>query len=94
MKAVLELIEPQMEVYFRKNYIDSLKTILCIIDICDLVGFEHKYFYKHVENSIMSYLARNPKYVLYEKDLRFLNERLLKRGYGSNNLRKLILSTL
>lgn len=64
------------------------------MDVCDKVNFEHQFFYKLLENSFAEYLIKYPNFVIIEKDLNFINNKFIKRGYGSKGLKDLVLGTL
>lgn len=83
-------IAPQIEIYLRKRKIYSLITIYAILDVCDRVSFEHDRFYKFIENAIADQLIERNNTFIQEKDVRFINDKLIKRGYGSRNLKKFI----
>ena len=36
----------------------------------------------------MNYLINNPNYYILEKDMKVINNKMVQRGYGSQNLRK------
>lgn len=94
IREALTSLEPTMEHYLRTNRIFSMKTFYAILNICARVDFEHKFFYKLLESSIAHFLITHPDFVIIEKDLKFLNDKLLKRGYGSRGFRELVLGSL
>lgn len=73
VRQALASVEPLLETFIRKHKIYSLKTFLCIIDVCDRVNFEHNFFYKLLENCLLDFLVKSPRFVLMEKDLKFIN---------------------
>jgi len=94
LNRIMSQIEQTFEHYFRQNKIRSIKTIYAILDICDRADFEHQYFYKHLETAIGKYIIEHPDFFFLDKDIKFLNTKLIKRGYGSINIRKFIEAVL
>jgi hypothetical protein len=77
-------------VYFRKKKIASIHTIYGILNVCSKVNYDHKYLFKHIENGFADYLMRNPNMFIPESDIKFINNKMIKRGYGSPNLKRFI----
>ena len=90
IKEVVGQIEPLLQAFLRRKKLRSLPTIYSILNVCAEVDFQHEYLYKHIENFIGDFLANNPKFYIPEKDIKFLNIKMIRRGYGSKNLKNFV----
>lgn len=65
-----------------------------MLNVCSKVSYDHEYLFKHIENGFAHFLISNPNMFIPENDIKFMNTKMIKRGYGSQNLKRFISGVL